>query len=227
MKINGKSLIKIRKKTSGLFLVVGLFLCVVFLHASCRPGGEAGWGRGKIKASERRYYQDRFRIMMDRWRDIAWTSKSDREGRLVEPHHAYLHIDLDKEALWIEDHGKVRPEDYMDLPANMKWRLYHLTEQAKVRLPAKVCLKNRGKYSGRRFREIIYLIGNGRGDDHLDFRIESANGNSDYGAGPGPAITPLPKRKRKQEKEPYGSILVSEGEYAEYLEKRIPAQVNP
>ena len=124
---------------------------------------------------------------MDRWRDIAWNSESDREGRLVEPHHAYLHIDLDKEALWIEDHGTVRQEDYMALPSNMRWRLYHLTEQAKTRLLAKVCLKNRGEHTDRRFREIIYLIGNGRGDDHLDFRIQSAGGNSDYGAGPGPA----------------------------------------
>ena len=189
---------------------------------SSSSSGDAGWGQGKMKVSERYYYEGRFRIIMDRWRDIAWNSKTDREGRLVQPHHAYLHIDLDKEAIWIEDQGKVRQEDYMELPSHMKWELHHLTEHAKTRLPASVCLKNRGKYTSRLFREIIYLIGNGRGGDHLDFRIESANSNSDYGGGPGPAITLLPKSNKKQEKEPYGSILVSEEEYAEYVEKRAP-----
>lgn len=70
MKVNGKSRIRIHMKTSDIFLIVGLFLCVGFLHSSCLPssgsGGDTGWGRGKMKPSERRYYQDRFRIIMDR-----------------------------------------------------------------------------------------------------------------------------------------------------------------
>ncbi len=214
------------KKSVWIVLIcLGGCLCAGFFSFRFRNKevslyNDAGWGQGKLKASERYYYQYRYREIMDRWRDLTWNHKSDGEGRLGADYQVYLHIDLDKEALWLEENGQVRPADYMELPGNMTWHFHHLTENAVTKLPNKVYLKCRGEYTDRLTPELFYLIGNGRGNDHCSFSIESANGNRGYGSGPGPTIKPLGERRTEQGKELYGSILMSDEEIKNSLKKR-------
>ncbi|MHC4212359.1 MAG: hypothetical protein ACYSWP_03190 [Planctomycetota bacterium] len=198
-----------------IFALISLGLAVG-LSVSHMLGDPFAWGHGKLTVSERTYYKNRFEKITQQWGGSPKSVERNDEGVLTGDYDVYLVIDTNKPGMWIEDKGVVQQDYYMDLPEGMKWQFYRCFATGKEDLPAKVRFKIRGYYSSRVYPEKICLHGHGRSFDHLSFYITSRNGSSDYGGS---------RYKVQQfggsydeDKEYYDSIVVSETEYAQFLE---------
>jgi len=210
-----------KKKRKNILRILVLALVVVgalVYWTGSSKVGDAGWGKGEIKTSEQFYYESRFRDIIKRWRDRAWSTKENVAGYFLVPYNEYLHVDLNKGAIWIEIDGKVHPDDYLELPANMKWKLSIATQEAVKDLGQQVKLKIRGVRTNRILPEVIHLVGTGRGSRYFGFRIGSAFGDVTLQDGSGPIIKPSGGIEVPGGIKLYGSLIVSDDEYAEYTE---------
>jgi len=203
-----------------LILVLGLAIVSGLVYRACSSKvADAGWGEGEVKTSEQYYYESRFKDIITRRRNRAWKTKNSVPGFFLVPYNEYLHVDLDKGAIWIEIDGKVHPDDYMELPGNMKWKLSLRTEEAVKDLGQKVTLKIRGVRTNRILPEVIYFVGTGRGNGHVKFTIGSAVGDSHFTDSAVPVIKPSGEQQYPPRNKLYGSLIVSDEEYAEYAKQ--------
>ncbi len=187
----------------------------------------AGWGRGNPTLSEGAYYSSRINRIVENWGQTRLHAAFGRDGRFKESYKTLLVIDLDKQALWIEDNGQVRENDRAEFPAGMKWKFFHATPQGNKELSGRVVLKMRGFNSSQHTPEVFQLVGTGRGAGHFDFQFHSNGGRGVYNPG---QLRPLSYRSKSSKKidNPYGSLLVADSEYAQQLtdDKVDKAQTN-
>ena len=200
-----------------LMLIVGI---AVGLYFRWRPVGRdsdplAGWGRGNPTLSEGAYYSSRINRIIENWGRTRLHAVFGRDGRFKESYRTLLVIDLDKQALWIEDGGQVRENDYAEFPAGMKWKFYHATLQGNKELSGRIALKMRGFNSSQQTPEVFQLVGTGRGAGHFDFQFHSNGGRGVYNPG---QLRPLSYRSEPSKKieDPYGSLLVTDSECEEH-----------
>ncbi len=181
------------------------------------------WGDGSLTTSERAYYTSRINAIIETWQRSRRDTGSPEKGRFEESYGTYMVIDLDKDAMWIEDSGQIQPDNYTEFPAKMKWVLFHKTPQNDSELPGQTRLGIRGGNSGRDYPEQFYLVGAGRGAGHLYFEFSTNSRGSGSGSGKF-----LPQSRRSYAAEPndsYGSLIVSDSEYEQY--RRSPPSRDP
>ena len=172
------------------------------------------WGDGSLTTSERAYYTNRINAIIETWQRSRRNTGSGEKGRFEESYGTYMVIDLDKNAMWIQDNGQIQPDNYTEFPAKMKWVLFHKTPQSDSELPGRTRLRIRGGNSGRDYPEKFYLVGAGRGAGHLYFEFSANSRGSGSGSGKF-----LPQSRRSSAAEPndsYGSLIVSDSEYEQY-----------
>ncbi len=176
----------------------------------------ARWGRGNPTLAERAFYVSRINRLIDEWDRTAGLAERDRDGRLKDSYRTLLVIDLDKQAVWIEQNGRSRSDnDYSELPPQMKWQLHHITPEDRKELTGRVVLKMRGLYSDRQVPESFSLIGTcGTGHFHFQFHCTGGRGSYNYGP-PGPE--PSHRRSSGNSEDSYGSIIVADSEYEQYV----------
>ncbi len=173
------------------------------------------WGKGIQSTIERYYYYDSMSRIIGNWRQTKRNAERERNGRLKESYQTYLVIDLDKQALWIEENGCISKGDYIEFPPNTKWKLYHYTPQSNTELPGRTALKIRGYNTRRITPEQLVLVGTGAGG-HMGFHFNSNSGGGGHGTGPGSKPTISFKSFSVSKEDLYGSIIVNKEEYQQY-----------
>ncbi|MHC4648565.1 MAG: hypothetical protein ACYTBJ_24170 [Planctomycetota bacterium] len=124
---------------AGVFIVTTLTLA--------EQETDVGWGRGRLKRSEAAYYLARIGRIGEYWRRTAEKAGCSRDGRIKAPYPTYLVIDTLKRAMWLETAGEVDPNNYTELPENMKWKLYRTSPDGNEELGPVVRLKIRGMWT--------------------------------------------------------------------------------
>lgn len=118
----------------------------------------ARWGRGNPTLSEGAYYSSRINRIIENWGRTRLYAATGKDARFKESYKTALVVDLDKQALWIEDGGQIRENDYAEFPAGMKWKFYHATPQGNKELSGRIVLKMRGINSDQQTPEVFNLL---------------------------------------------------------------------
>lgn len=171
-----------------------------------------GWGRGDLKVSEQAYCMGRIANINQSWYWESRELKCDGEGRFTEDRGMILVVDTARGALWLERGGVVDRDNYAELPENMQWTIWRCTPEGNTEAGTVIRAKMRGKHTGRLTPEKIFVVGHGRGNDHLSVQIDSTHVHYDYSNMP-PVAIKINWRKLNEGVEPYGSIVVEDEEY--------------
>ena len=93
----------------AVFLVaaIAIGLCFRWRSAGKGPDPAAHWGRGKLTVSEGAYYRNRINFIIENWQDSRRNAENDSNGRLKDSYKTFFIIDLDEQALWIENNGRI------------------------------------------------------------------------------------------------------------------------
>jgi len=172
------------------------------------------WGPGSLTTSERAYYTSRINAIIETWQCSRRDTGSPEKSRSEDSYRTYMVIDLDKDAMWIEDNGQIQPDNYTEFPTRMKWVLLHKTPQSDNELPGQTRLRIHGGNSGQDYPEQFYLVGAGRGAGHLYFEFSTHSRGGGSGSGKF-----LPQSRQSSAAEPndsYGSLIVTDAEYEQY-----------
>ena len=184
------------------------------------------WGDGSLTTSERAYYTKRINAIIETWQRSRRDAGSPEKGRSEDSCGTCMVIDLDKNAMWIEDNGQIPPDNYTEFPAKMKWVLLHNTLQGNSELPGQTRLRIRGGNSGQDYPEKLYLVGAGRGAGHLYFEFSTTSRGSGSGSG---KFSPQPytgsSSSGKKPDESYASLIVTDAEYEQI--RRSPPSRDP
>lgn len=210
----GKSSIITAKPRRTIAVIVACIVALVVICSSTLGGSSAGWGHGQIKASERWYCNHVLRRIIQTWRREASEIDNPRTGLIEAPYNSYFVIDIEGGVIYLEQDGQVRPGNTLHLPKNMKWLFYRATPSGHTDMPPLLRLKMRGVHTGKDdvYPEVFCLTGHSRGPGHITFRIESGNGGCGYGGG-AYKLADYSGRKKPSETT-YGTMLVTEAEYA-------------
>ena len=208
------------KRTWTKLIIVILIVAAVAVGLSIRwnsagQGSDpvARWGRGKLTISEGAYYSSRMNRVIESWQRTKRYADFDEDGRFKESYRTLLVIDLDKQAIWIEENGQIQENNTAAFPDGMNWKLYHATPQGNKELSSRLVLKFRGFNSSQQTPEAFYLVGTGRGSGHMSFQIRSSGGQGGYHPG---TFSLQPYSSSKKIENPYGSLLVTDSEYEQY-----------
>jgi hypothetical protein len=172
------------------------------------------WGAGRLTTSERAYYTNRINAIIENWQRSRRDTGSPEKGRSEDSYGTCMVMDLDKDAMWIEDNGQIQQENYTELPAKMEWVLFHKTPQGDTELTGQTRLRIRGGSTSKDYPERFYLVGSGRAAGHLYFEFSTTSRGSGSGSG-----RFLPQSRQFSAAEPndsYGSLIVSDAEYEQY-----------
>lgn len=176
----------------------------------------SAWGRGNPTLSERTYYLSRINRIIEEWAQTARRADHERDGRFKDSYRALFVIDLDKQAVWIEENGQPRKNHYSELPPGMRWQFHHVTPQGNKELSGRIVLKMRGAYTRQQEPEAFFLVGAGRGGGHFNFQFHpSGSGGGSYNSG-SYRLQPYHSRSSGKADNPYGSLLVTDSEYEQY-----------
>ena len=88
--------------------------------------------------SERTYYVSRINRLTEEWAQTARRADRERDGRLKDSYRTLFVIDPDKQAVWIEENGQPRKNDYSELPPGMKWQFHHVTPEGNKELSGRI-----------------------------------------------------------------------------------------
>jgi len=191
-------------------------------------GATAPWGVGDLRAAEKSYYTNRINNILVNWLNTRGNAERDEKGRFTDSYKTLLVIDPADNAMWIEDAGRIQPENHTELPPNMKWTWYRVTAQGREELKAVTRIKLRGYNSGQNYPEEFYLVGSGRGSGYINFNF----GANSRGSGSGTAGTFTPPSysfTARETEDSYPSLIVAEAEYERYrssLSDVSPAEPN-
>ena len=200
-----------------LLLIGGIAIGLYIQWGTAGLGSDplSAWGRGNPTASERTYYASRINRIIEEWENTSRRADYDKNGRYKDSYQTLFVVDLDEQAVWIEENGRPRKNDYSKLPLGIKWRFHHVTPDGKKELTGRIALKMRGRFTSRHEPERFFLIGTGRGSGHFNFQFYAHGGRGNYSHGPF-RPQPFSARSSKKSEDPYGSILVTDSEYARY-----------
>ncbi|MHC4570176.1 MAG: hypothetical protein ACYTE3_31035 [Planctomycetota bacterium] len=218
------------KKRTWVKLIVSLLVVGAIAAGLCIRWGPIGrgsdplaaWGRGNPTLSERTYYSSRInrtyyssRInrVIQQWAATGRNAGLERDGHFKNSYKTLLVIDLDRQAMWIEENGVVKENDYAEFPPGLKWQFHHATPQGNKELSGRIALKMRGAFTRQKEPEAFFLVGTGRGTGHFNLQFYADGGHGSYNSGP---FRPQPFRSRYSgnSENSYGSILVTDSEYA-------------
>jgi len=171
------------------------------------------WGRGNLTISEVAYYSSRMNRIIENWQQTRTYANFDRNGLFKESYRILLVIDLDKQAIWIEENGQIQNSNYTEFPAGMKWKLYQSTSQANKELSSRLVFKIRGFNSSQQTPERFILVGTGRGSGYMSFQFTSSSLGKSYSSG---TFRLQPYSSSRKIDNPYRSLLVTDAEYEQY-----------
>ncbi len=176
----------------------------------------SGWGKGNMLVSEASYYGARMDRIIKTWIQARQNANFKRDGYFVDSYQSYLIIDLEKQAMWIEDTGRIWEDNYLEFPPGLKWTFYHCTIEGTKVLNNRIILKYRGFDSSGQTPEAFHLVGTGRGKGCICCQIRYQSGSAGYDRNE--FSIPQYGFNTTGENILYGSLIVSEQEYQAYLD---------
>ena len=199
-----------------VFIVTFIIAAVLFSLFMRWNKYSPGWGRGNMSVSEASYYVGRMDSILKNWVQMRDNANFNDDGYYVDSYQSYLIFDFAKQATWIEDNGRILRDNYVELPAGMKWTFYHVTPDETRELKDRIILKFRGFDTNKQNQEAFYLVGTGRGKGYIHCYIS----NKTLGAGYGDGELSIPQIKLRTpvRNNMYGSLIVSDEEYNKYCD---------
>lgn len=196
-------------------VAIGVGICIRWRSIGGGSDPLTAWGRGRPGLAERNYYIGRINRLIEKWAETGRQASRDRDGGYEDSYRTFLVIDLDEQAIWMEDDGIVLKNSHAELPGGMKWEVRHITPEDDKELTGRVVLKMRGAYTDQHKSERFHLVSDEQGADHFDFQFTATGGRGNYTYG---TFNPQPVRSRSADgsRTPYGSLLVSAEEYEKY-----------
>ncbi|MBN1972621.1 MAG: hypothetical protein JW787_03210 [Sedimentisphaerales bacterium] len=204
-----------------LFIITVFVLLTPFVNGAKLDtlSKKAGWGRGKMAASERGYYEYRLRAIGNKWRKTFVDHGYNRDGLARDGYDSFLVIDTLNGAMWVETRGNIARQDYCDLPANMKWKIYRTSNGKNEDIPKVLKLKMRGIWTGQEYPEMYCFHGIDRSKDSFSIYVTSGDIFTDYG-GSGYNIQNWEKPAKPINTENYFKpLIVSDAEWLAYQNK--------
>lgn len=221
------------KKTKATIIIAIILVTIVIAGLYIRwhstglgSNSTVRWGRGYLATSERAYYSSRMGRIIKSWQQTKRHAEIDRDGQLKESYQVLLVIDLDKPALWIEENGRTQEHNYTELPAGIKWELYHTTPKTNNKLTGRIVLKIRGLYSNGQTPERFSFIANGH-EGSFSLNFNSTNLGQGQGSYSQKTRTHRFKSSTKNKGELYGSLIVTDAEYQQYRQSFSKAALSP
>ncbi len=205
--MTNKSVVKIFILT---FIIATVSLLLVFWWNRFSPG----WGKGNISVSEASYCGNNMKRIIVNWMKTRDNGNFSDDGYYDDSYQSYLVFDLAKQAMWMEDNGRILKDNYIEFPAGMKWTFYHITPNGKTELTGRIILKYRGFDTNRQTQEAFFFVGTGRGKGYLNCQIYGHGGSAGYSNNvfAMPQIN-FPSSTRN---DLFGSLIVSDDEYKKY-----------
>jgi hypothetical protein len=192
---------------------IGLYLCWSPIGRS--PDPLESWGRGNPTISERNFYIGRIGQIIDHWFQTARKMDSDVDGRIKDIYRNLLVIDMDKQAIWIEDNGQMLKPYNTEFPVGLEWTCYHSTPKRNTELTGQIVLRFRGFHTGRLSPEFFCLVGQSPNSGHISFQFNGRTKVSDYGAGQF-SLKSYRFDSIGDSENLYGSLIVTDDEYQRY-----------
>jgi hypothetical protein len=121
-------------------LPVSVILLLLFFnwYQSCQSYKSlSNWGKGLSRYSEQAYYNNKLRNIITKWQKAA----NNPNGSIKDSNSTFLHFDLEQNAVWLEENGQVKIEDYIDLPEQTTWALQYSSLLPTINLPKRVILR--------------------------------------------------------------------------------------
>lgn len=207
------------KTAKCLVVLVSAVLALAIVACwQARRGSRTGdvplvrWGSGDLRASEEAYYGNRVFGIVNAWRDMGLRADNGPEGQPKGPQDVYLVIDAAERVVWIEDREQVLEEHRSELPQQMKWTVLHDDGSGANPLGGTVRLKQRGPNRDSQYPEILWLVGQRRGE-YMAFHFNGREQGRTHISG-GSRFKPYHNAPaRKPNVGYYGSIVVSDAEY--------------
>jgi len=199
----------------AVILILALSLTLYLRWRTTELELDSGWGKGNLTISERNFYIGRIGRVIENWSQTARKLDNDIDGRIKDTNRNFLVIDLNKQALWIEDNGHMLKEYYAEFPSGLKWTFYHSTPKGSTELTGQTFLRFRGFHTGGLNPEFFCLVGQSNNSGHISFHFNGSTKVSDYGAGQF-TLKPYQFRSIKNSENLYGSLIVTEQEYRQY-----------
>lgn len=193
-----------------IFIIAAVSLSLFLRWNKYSPG----WGKGDISISEASYCGNNMKHIIVNWMKTRDNANFRDDGYYDDSYQSYLVFDLAKQAMWMEDNGRILKDNYMEFPAGMKWTFYHITPNGKTELTDRIILKYRGFDTKRQTQEAFFLVGTGRGKGYLNCQIYGHGGEAGYNNNvfAMPQIN-FPSSTRN---DLFGSLIVSDEEYKKY-----------
>ena len=205
-----------RIKVVVIFLFLAVLSIALYMSRPKDISLDLGWDRGLVSNTEREYYYNKMDRIIKDWQDTKRSAERDNSGRLADSYNTYLVIDMDKKALWIEENGQISLDEYCEFPEKTDFNFYHYTPQGNTELSGRTVLKMRGFNTSQMTPEMFFISFYGtKGYLVINFSSHGRGGNKGSGSINKPSVTISPSTNPDKL---YGSVLVSEGEYKNYLE---------
>jgi hypothetical protein len=168
------------------------------------------WGVGDLRKSEEAYYGDRVFGIIDAWRDMGRRAKYNPDGQPDGPEDIHLVVDAVRPAVWIEDRGQVLEEHRSELPKQLTWSALHDDGSGAKPLTGIVRLKYRGQDRDSQCPEIVWLVGQRRGE-YMAIHFNGRDHERSHLDGRFKPYHKAPARRPNVDY--YDSIIVSDAEY--------------
>ena len=96
----------------------------------------ANWGNELERYSETAYYSNRAKNIISKWQKAC-----NNPDNINDSNSTFLHFDLEKNAIWLEDNGQVKNENYINLPEQTFWVLSYTSFSKTIELPKRIILR--------------------------------------------------------------------------------------
>lgn len=124
-------------------VVIALLLFIRWIDYGKSYKSLANWETKNVGFSEFAYYVNRLNYITKNWQ----TAENNQNDNI----NKYLHIDMEQSAVWFEENGNIKKENYFKLPKRTTWNLSILSSPS-ITLPKHLILRTKRyneKFSGR------------------------------------------------------------------------------
>jgi hypothetical protein len=204
---SGKACMKKINRITLIFATLPLVIIALLLFLRWNEYGQsykslANWGKGIFRNSEKAYYTNKVINIIAKWQK----TDNNPDSSVSDSNSVFLHFDLEQNAIWLEENGQVKTEDYCEFPFNSgNGALYYPPFPKATELPRRTILQI--KDPNQKLQSLFLLK---CGSFNFFFDTRTIAGSPVFPAGS------VYMSGSSQKTDDYTSLIVSEEEYEKY-----------
>ncbi|MEJ2649933.1 MAG: hypothetical protein P8016_16180, partial [Sedimentisphaerales bacterium] len=162
----------------------------------------AKWGKGFSRFSEQAYYNNKVRNVITKWQKAG----NNPDSSVSDSNSVFVHFDLEQNAIWLEEDGQVKAENYCKIPYSSKnSALSYPALPNNTELPKRIILQIKEPNQQLQSQFLLKF-----GPFNFFFDTRTLAGSPVFPAGSGYISG------SSQKIDDYTSLIVSEEEYEKY-----------